>query len=52
MGKLRVDCPALIRFGQLTEDEVFVSYDAARVGVTFENHSKRDPFGGTAIFRP
>ncbi len=52
IGKLRVDCPALIRFGQLTEDEVFVSYDAARVGVTFENHSKRDPFVALRYFGP
>jgi hypothetical protein len=27
----------MIRFGQMAEDEVFVSYDAAVRGVTFEN---------------
>jgi hypothetical protein len=52
IGKLRVDCPALIRFGQLTEDEVFVSYGAAREGVTFENHSNRDPLVALRYFGP
>jgi hypothetical protein len=36
-GKLRLQTPAMIRFGALTEDEVFVTYDAARAGVVFEN---------------
>jgi len=27
----------MIRFGQLTEDEVFISHEAAVQGVTFEN---------------
>jgi hypothetical protein len=52
IGKLPVDCPALIRFGQLTQDEVFVSYDAARAGVTFENHSNRDPLVSLRYFGP
>jgi len=52
IGKLKVDCPSLIRFGQLTEDEVFVSYDAARGGVTFENHSSRDPLVSLRYFGP
>jgi hypothetical protein len=37
IGSLRLQTPAMIRFGELTEDEVFVSYDAARDGVTFKN---------------
>ena len=37
MGKLALQTPAMIRFGELTEDEVFVSCDAARQGVVFEN---------------
>jgi hypothetical protein len=37
MGSLALQTPAMIRFGELTEDEVFVSHDAARAGVTFEN---------------
>jgi hypothetical protein len=52
IGKLQVDCPSLIRFGQLTEDEVFASYEAARAGVTFENHSNRDPLVSLRYFGP
>jgi hypothetical protein len=37
IGKLPLQTPAMIRFGELTEDEVFVSYDAARGGIVFEN---------------
>jgi mannose-6-phosphate isomerase class I len=51
-GKLRIDCPALIRFGQTTEDEVFVSYEAANAGVTFENHSQTDPLVTLRYFGP
>jgi hypothetical protein len=37
VGKHALQTPAMIRFGALTEDEVFVSHDAARNGVVFEN---------------
>jgi hypothetical protein len=37
IGKHRLQTPAMIRFGQLTEDEVFVSHEAAREGVVFDN---------------
>lgn len=37
IGKLALQTPAMIRFGELTEDEVFVSHDAARQGVVYEN---------------
>jgi hypothetical protein len=37
IGKLRLDTPAMIRYGELTEDEVFVSHEAATQGVEFEN---------------
>jgi hypothetical protein len=37
VGKQRLQTPAMIRYGQLTEDEVFVSHDAARQGVVFDN---------------
>jgi hypothetical protein len=39
MNKLVLDCPKLIRFTELTEDEVFCTEPAARAGVTFENTS-------------
>jgi hypothetical protein len=52
IGKLRVDCPSVIRFGQMTEDEIFVSFDAAVAGVTFENHSQTDPLVTLRYFGP
>jgi hypothetical protein len=36
-GKLPLQTPAMIRYGELTDDEVFVSHEAATQGVTFEN---------------
>jgi hypothetical protein len=37
IGKHALQTPAMIRFNELTEDEVFVSDEAARRGVVFEN---------------
>jgi hypothetical protein len=37
IGKERLQTPAMIRFGELTDDEVFVTYEAARDGVVFDN---------------
>ncbi len=42
MNGLPVDSPAMIRFGQLTQDEVFVTADAAKEGVMIENTSETD----------
>jgi hypothetical protein len=39
MNQLTLDCPSLIRFIELTEDEVFCSENAAKAGVVFENTS-------------
>src|SRR5436305_13201078 len=39
----QVSTPAMIRFGQMTEDEIFVSAAAARQGVRVENRSESDP---------
>ena len=52
IGKMKVSCPSQIRFGQMTEDELFVSYEAATAGVTFENHSKTDPLVTLRYFGP
>ena len=52
INKLSIDCPSLIRFGQMTEDEVFVSYDAATAGVTFVNPSPTDPLVTLRYFGP
>jgi hypothetical protein len=52
IGKLEVDCPALIRFGQMTNDELFVSWEAATAGVTFVNDSATDPLVTLRYFGP
>lgn len=52
IGKLDIDCPALIRFGQMTQDEVFISAEAAAQGVVIENHSAADPLVTLRYFGP
>jgi hypothetical protein len=52
INQVNLACPSVIHFGQLTEDEVFVSYEAATAGVTFENHSKCDPLVTLRHFGP
>jgi len=39
IGKMEVETPALIRFGELTKDELFVTADAAKNGVEITNNS-------------
>ena len=39
MNRFDLECPKLIRFTELTEDEVFCTESAARAGVVFENTS-------------
>ncbi len=39
LGKLEAETPSLIRFGQMTKDEFFVSAAAAQRGVTVTNRS-------------
>jgi hypothetical protein len=38
-GKHEVETPTLIRYGQMTKDELFVSADAAKEGVVIANRS-------------
>ena len=42
-GRLAVSTPAMIRYGQMTEDELFVTESAALEGVRIENPSETDP---------
>jgi len=42
-GTLAVSAPAMIRYGQMTEDELFVTEIAARAGVRVENGSETEP---------
>jgi hypothetical protein len=52
MNNLTLDCPKLIRFHELTEDEVFCTETAARAGVTFENTSTVEPLVTLRYFGP
>ena len=52
MGEWAVETPALIRYGQLTNDEFFVSEKAAMEGVTIVNHSTTDPIVMLKHFGP
>jgi hypothetical protein len=42
-GTLGVSAPTMIRFGEMTEDELFVTEAVARDGVRIDNHSESDP---------
>ncbi len=41
-GPLSVEAPAMIRFGQMTQDELFVTAQAAKAGVLITNTSASD----------
>jgi hypothetical protein len=41
-GKLTVSAPTMIRYGQMTEDELFVTEQAAQAGIRIENRSETD----------
>jgi len=42
VGKMDVETPSLIRFGQMTKDELFVTACAAQQGVTVTNRSDKE----------
>ena len=52
MGVWDIETPALIRYGQLTNDEFFVSEQAAKEGVTIVNRSSSDPIVMLKHFGP
>ena len=52
MGVWDIETPALIRYGQLTNDEFFVSEKAAVEGVRITNTSKTDPIVMLKHFGP
>jgi hypothetical protein len=43
MGAWNIETPSLIRYGQLTNDEFFITESAAREGVKIVNESDTDP---------
>lgn len=49
---LNLNCPKLIRFHELTEDEVFITEPAARAGLVFENTSSTEPLVLLRYFGP
>lgn len=51
IGNLRLQTPAMIRFGAMTEDEVFVCAKAAQQGVVIENTGS-EPLVGLRYFGP
>ncbi len=51
IGKLKLQTPAMIRFGEQTEDEVFISNEAAQRGVRIEN-TGTEPLVGLRYFGP
>jgi hypothetical protein len=51
IGKLALQTPAMIHFGQQTEDEVFITCEAARNGVEVENLGS-EPLVGLRYFGP
>jgi hypothetical protein len=51
IGKLSLQTPAMIKYGELTEDEVFVSDEAARRGIVFQNTGK-EPLVTLRYFGP
>jgi Phosphomannose isomerase len=51
IGKVDLQTPVMIRFGQMTEDEVFVTCKKANEGVTYENTGS-EPFVGLRYFGP
>lgn len=52
IGVWPIETPALIRFGQLTHDEYFVSASAAHEGITLHNPSMTDPIVMLKHFGP
>jgi hypothetical protein len=51
IGRHEIETPVLIRFGQMTMDEVFISHEAATQGVVVEN-TGTEPFVTLRYFGP
>ncbi len=52
LNGMKIETPALIRFGQLTYDEYFVSEQAAKKGIRIINESNSDPIVMLKHFGP
>jgi hypothetical protein len=51
IGKLALQTPAMIHFGEATEDEVFITHEAAAAGVEIENTGS-EPLVSLRYFGP
>ncbi|HUY89718.1 MAG TPA: hypothetical protein VMV10_13360 [Pirellulales bacterium] len=51
MGRLNLQTPAMIHFGEETEDEIFITHEAASTGVEIENTGS-EPLVGLRYFGP
>jgi hypothetical protein len=52
INQLTVDCPKLIRFTELTEDEIFCTEAAAKAGIVFQNTSEFEKLVVLRYFGP
>ena len=52
MGVFDIETPTMIRYGQLTNDEFFVTEDTAKEGIEIENCSTTDPIVMLKHFGP
>ncbi|HEY1686118.1 MAG TPA: hypothetical protein VGG19_15235 [Tepidisphaeraceae bacterium] len=52
IGQMPISSPAMIRFGEQTEDEFFVSHEVAIAGVEFENLSEQERMVMLRYFGP
>jgi hypothetical protein len=52
INNMPLECPAMIRYGEMTEDEVFISEKAAKEGVVIENLGKECPLVLLRYFGP
>ena len=51
-NKLKLNCPKLLRFNELSEDEFFATESAAKTGIVFENTSTTEPLVLLRYFGP
>ncbi|MCL4249414.1 MAG: hypothetical protein KJ065_14810 [Anaerolineae bacterium] len=51
-GTHAISAPAMIRYGEMTEDEFFVTVEAARAGVQITNNSSTEPLVILKHFNP
>lgn len=52
VNKLLLNCPKLLRFNELSEDEFFITEPAAKAGVTYKNTSGTEPLALLSYFGP